>query len=110
MAATVNTNPGYLGVRAEQLDDCGVLIVEIVTDSPADKAKLQADDVIVALDGTATPAIALLRQSIQAKQPGDKVTLTVQRSGQQMDIEVTLGVRPADSTGTVSVPTAAATQ
>src|SRR5690349_19684690 len=59
--ATVNTNPGYLGVRAEQVDDCGVLIVEIVTDSPADKAKLQTDDVIVALDGVATPAIALLR-------------------------------------------------
>jgi hypothetical protein len=114
-AATVNANPGYLGVRAEQVDDCGVLIVEVVTGGPADTAKLQPDDVVVALDGVATPAIALLRQGIQAKQPGTKVVLTLQRAGAQMDIEVTLGVRPPDTTGTVeSAPqgeaTAAATQ
>jgi membrane-associated protease RseP (regulator of RpoE activity) len=107
-AATANTNPGYLGVRAEQLDDCGVLIDEVVTDSPAAKSGIQAQDVVVALDGVATPAIALLRQGIQVKQPGDTVVLTIQRSGQQMDIEVTLGVRPPDTTGTVASGTAQA--
>jgi len=31
---------------------------------------------------------------VTAKRPGDKMTLTVLRDGQQKDIEVTLGERP----------------
>ena len=31
-----------------------------------------------------------------SKQPGDKITLTVLRNGQQKDIAVTLGQRPAN--------------
>jgi predicted metalloprotease with PDZ domain len=112
-AATPNANPAYLGVTAEQVDSCGVRVVEVKVNSPASQGGLQADDVIVALDGQATPDINLLRDWIRAHVPGDKVTLTVQRNSQQVDVVVTLGAVPADTTGTVEsggAATPAATQ
>jgi len=109
-AATANPNPGFLGVRAEQVDSCGVRIVEVVANSPAAQAQLQADDVIVALDTVASPDISGLRLGIEAHVPGDTITLTIQRSGAQMDVKVTLGVKPADTTATMpAAPDAAAT-
>ena len=108
--ATANANPGFLGVRAEQVDSCGVRIVEVVPNSPASAAQLQADDVVVALDGVATPEIRGLRLGIEGHVPGDKVKLTIQRAGTQLDVTVTLGVKPADTTATLpAAPESAAT-
>ncbi len=109
-AATPNANPAYLGVTAEQVDSCGVRVVDVRAGSPASQAKLQPDDIIVALDGQAMPDINLLRDEIRMHAPGDKVTLTVERGTQQLDLSVTLGAVPADTTGTVEAATPAATQ
>ncbi len=119
VAATAAAHaPGYLGVRAEQVADCGVRVVEVVAGQAAATAGIQEGDVIVAMNGTATTSITQLRLAIEAAAPGDKVTLTVQRNGQQMDIQVTLGERPPDTTATEAAggaatsaaATAAATQ
>ncbi len=85
-------------------------VVDVRAGSPASQAKLQPDDIIVALDGQATPDINLLRDEIRMHAPGDKVTLTVERGTQQLDLTVTLGAVPADTTGTVEAATPAATQ
>ena len=111
MAATANPNPGYLGIRAEQVDDCGSLVIEVVPDSPASKVDIQADDVIVAVDGMATPSINALRTTVQMHMPGDMITLTLQRKGQQMDVQVTLGTAPMEGpAGATMAATMAATQ
>ncbi len=104
MAGTPNANPGYLGIRAEQVDDCGVRVVEVVAGGPASKSTLKADDVIVAMNGTATPDILTLRQMVMSKQPGDSVTLTVENASGQMDVTVTLGTVPASAGAVATMP------
>ena len=84
----------------------GVLLVNVVPGSPAEKAGLKGAgvnlgqgavnaDVIVAVDGKNVSDMEALASAIQAKNAGDTVTLTVVRSGQRQDIPVTLGARPA---------------
>jgi C-terminal processing protease CtpA/Prc len=108
----VNDNPGYLGVKARNIDTCGAQIDEVVG-TPAKLAKLQAGDVVVAVDGQALNGLDMLRQYVEAHKPGDKIVLTIQRNGAQLDVTVTLGQRATTAPATMA-PTqpvsAAATQ
>jgi hypothetical protein len=72
----------------------GIMVGNVVTDSPADKAGIQANDVIVSLNGEVVsgdvgPAVDL----IKARKPGETVNVGVLRGGQPMTLKVTLGSR-----------------
>jgi len=75
--------------------DSGALVVEVATDSPAAKAGLQADDVIVGFDGVEITSNNELVDAIRSHQPGDKMQITFWRGSQQMQVEVTLVQRPS---------------
>ncbi|HEX6937325.1 MAG TPA: trypsin-like peptidase domain-containing protein [Actinomycetes bacterium] len=62
----------------------------IVPDGPADQAGLEPGDVIVAIDGEAVEGSAELIVAIRSHRPGDTITLTVRRGGNQRDYRVTL--------------------
>jgi predicted metalloprotease with PDZ domain len=69
----------------------GKLVISAVEgDSPAQQAKLAANDAIKALDGARVDA-AGLNAAIAAKKPGDKLKLAVTRGGKDIEVEVTLG-------------------
>jgi S1-C subfamily serine protease len=71
-----------------------VTVGEVTKDSPADKAGLQAGDVISAANGTAVATPDALVKLVQAAKPGDKVNLSIVRDGQDDEIVVTLGENP----------------
>jgi serine protease Do len=88
----------------------GVLILNVVNGSPADEAGLRGGfralnlngerlpiggDVIVAVDGEDMTTMVALVELVAGKEPGDTVTLTILRDGEQSDVTVTLGERPA---------------
>ncbi len=89
--------------------DQGVMIIEIVPGSPADKAGLRgADrtvtignsripvggDIIVAMDGKPIRSTQDLTVQLDtAYQVGDTVTVTINRQGQEMQVPVTLAER-----------------
>ena len=75
----------------------GVLVEKIVEDGPAAKAGLKRGDVVLAMDGTATPGATELRSRIGATDPGTTVELRVLRKGDEKTIEVELGQLNADS-------------
>lgn len=78
----------------------GAQVMELVTGSPAAKAGLQVDDVITAVDNESV-ADGNLAEIIGSYAPGDKVTLTVARGGDDTDTEdvtVTLSKNPDDAT------------
>ena len=50
---------------------------------------------ITAVDGQPVASSDDLIAALSGKQPGDKVTLTVSRSGETRSVEVTLGTRPS---------------
>jgi serine protease Do len=73
----------------------GAVVGAVSPGSPAASAGLQARDIITAVDGQPLQEESSLAQLLSQHQPGDKVTLTVVRGGQQQPVEVTLGQAPA---------------
>ena len=68
----------------------------IQPDSPAAKAQLKADDIILAVNGLEINQYRGLKSLIGRHQVGDKVVLTVQRQGKKLEIEVVLAAAPSD--------------
>lgn len=78
-------------------DGGGALIVEVMEDSPAERAGLRVGDLVVAVDERTLDDEEELAERIRQYEPGERVTLTVIRQGRERTIEVTLG-RNADDT------------
>ncbi len=77
-------------VQTGQRDGSGAEIDEVIDGTPADDAGLEKGDVVVALEGQkVTDGIALI-VSIRSHQPGETLTFTVVRDGDEKDIDVTL--------------------
>jgi putative serine protease PepD len=72
----------------------GVEVIEIAEGSGAADSSLRVGDVIVTVDNTAITDPTSLGAAIAGYQPGDTVTVTVDRNGSTQDVDVTLGTRP----------------
>ncbi len=86
----------YLGVmlREEtQNPEGGARVGEVLPDSPAEKAGLREDDIIVAFGDTAVRGPVGLTKRIRESKPGDKVPIEVLRDGKKQTIAVELGER-----------------
>jgi putative serine protease PepD len=88
---------GYLGVSMGDAtgNQSGAVVQEVTPDSPAAQAGLQAGDVVVSIDGKAVQDRSELVAAIRGHKPGDKVTLVVNRGGNETTITATLTQRPA---------------
>ena len=64
---------------------------EVVPDSAAEKAGIQAGDLILKLEDKQIASGDDLSSAIGAYKPGDTATLTLQRDGKEMTVEVTFG-------------------
>ena len=84
-----------LGVMLNQADDDepGVVLGQVVASGPAGKAGLQAGDRITAVNGDAIEDFRALRGVLRSSKPGEEVTLTVVRDGEELEIVVELGGR-----------------
>ncbi|MCR4428848.1 MAG: trypsin-like peptidase domain-containing protein [Caldiserica bacterium] len=76
-------------------DQMGVIIVEVIQGSPAQKAGLQVNDVIKAINGTPIYQIDDLRNIIKGKKVGDEINLTIWRAGSTMTISLKLEQMPS---------------
>jgi putative serine protease PepD len=98
----------YLGVVMVEVPT-GVAVTDVRDGGPADDAGLRpatgeqtvdgqrlptGGDVIVEFDGTEITSSAELQSAVEAKRPGETVTITVLRDGDRETLEVTLGERP----------------
>jgi putative serine protease PepD len=88
---------GYLGVSMGDAPNGqdGALVQEVASGSPAAKAGLQVGDLVTAIDGRSIQGSGEMVAAIRDHKPGDKVTVTVNRGGNQTTISATLGERPA---------------
>jgi S1-C subfamily serine protease len=79
-----------------QVGGPGVVIVEVMPDSPAEEAGLQEGDVIMAVDGQKLDAGNNLADLIAGYEPGDTVMLEIERPDDEEPFEVTveLGQHP----------------
>lgn len=82
----------FLGVQEdsdETEDDPGVT-VHVIKGSAAEKAGLQTNDVIMALDGQNITHWSDLTAIINNKKPGEKLAIVYERNGRQQSTEATL--------------------
>jgi serine protease Do len=77
--------------RLKLTDENGALVRVIVPGGPADRAGLQADDVIEAFEGEALTGPERLRWVASLAGVGKAVTLRIARGGRIFDLKVTLG-------------------
>ncbi len=93
---------GYLGIYMQDVDEniakalklkkpYGVIISDVVKDSPAERAGLKTGDVIIEVDGRSIENSLQLRSYIQSKSPDDKVKIGVIRDGKRETFTVKLG-------------------
>lgn len=109
--ATGDIKVSYLGVRYRVVDadyaktqklakDYGALVrgnddgPGVIPDSPAAKAGIQAEDIILEVNGEKITTDNPLGLAIQKYQVGETVTLTVFRGSGTITVPVTLGERP----------------
>lgn len=73
--------------------DFGMRITGVREGSPAERAGLQAGDVIVEFDGKPVSDIYAYTYALRDKKPGDAVRVVVDRSGQRLTLNAVLGER-----------------
>jgi len=69
----------------------GVLVEGVVDDSPADKAGLKEQDVILSFEGQKVDDSDQLRELLSGHKPGDEVEVRIIRDGSQKTIQLELG-------------------
>jgi serine protease Do len=74
----------------------GVVVADVKDDGPA-HGKIEAYDVIVAVDGRPTETTGQLRNQIALTLPGSKATLTLFRAGKKRDVSLVLTEKDEDN-------------
>jgi C-terminal processing protease CtpA/Prc len=103
-AALADDDSGYLGVMLQDIDasmakalqlgdETGVLVSNVVEDSPAAAAGLEDGDVILEFDGKTIDDGSDLTRAVRRTAPGDKVEIVVLRGGDRRTLEVQIGER-----------------
>jgi serine protease Do len=83
----------YLGAEIEEAAPAGALVIQIDGDSPASRAGLRSDDVILQLNGAEVADAVAFAKSISTLPPAEKIKLTIRRAGIDQEVEVTLSER-----------------
>ena len=78
------------------LDTKGVLVLDVISGSPAEAAGLKPWDVIRRIDDRDIFTTADVAEAIAELQPGDEILVTVSRGGVADLFTVTLGDMPAE--------------
>ncbi len=94
----------FLGVNAENINKenmgrygmrevRGVGITQVVKDSPAEKAGLRKDDVIVRFEGDSVTSVRKLTRLVSEVAPDQTVKLGISRGGGEQEVAVTIAKR-----------------
>src|SRR5574337_177906 len=96
---------GWLGIAIQDLTDelapgfgvparNGVLVSDVMTDSPAATAGVRPGDIVVEFGGQAIREVPELQRRVAATPPGQAVPLTVIREGRRARLTVKIGEMP----------------
>jgi predicted metalloprotease with PDZ domain len=86
---------GYLGIRLDTTEAGAIVVREVFAGSAAETAGIAVGDVITAVNGEDVGTVEDVVSRIAGLSLGDGVTLTIERAGDPVTIEVTLGEAPS---------------
>lgn len=96
----------YLGVMVRDMDSAvsqayglpmGVYVDEVTKGGCAEAAGVQAKDIIIGLAGQEVESMSQLTRVLRDLEPGETTTITVYRSGTQIEMNITLDEKPHDN-------------
>lgn len=79
----------YYRINTDLID--GIYVSRVTSGGAASKAGIQEGDIIVKFDGKEVTTYKSFLTELYSKEPGDKVSVVVNRNGTEKTIEVTLG-------------------
>ncbi len=82
----------------------GILVSQVMEDSPAEDAGLKQGDIILELNGKDVGKVTEFRNKIALTIPGTKVELTIQRDGKEQTVDVKIGKMETDDQGRPAAP------
>jgi serine protease Do len=108
LAAKGKVTRGWLGVSIQPLtpelaksfglkDEKGVLISDVVQDSPAERAGIAAGDIVLEFGGKKVDTPQDLQKAVAATVPGKGVPLKVWRDNGQKTLEIKIGETPDET-------------
>ncbi|MEI7596200.1 MAG: Do family serine endopeptidase [Bacteroidota bacterium] len=97
----------YLGVTIRDLDSklasekgikeiAGIYVESTLINGAAEKAGIEANDIIIAIEGAKVNNVPELQELVGRHRPGDKVIFTIKRNGSEKQVEVTLRDKDGD--------------
>lgn len=98
---------GWIGVGIQQMDEelrasfgledrDGALVSQVMADGPAEKAGLQAGDVILSFDDHDIARLTQLTRAVAETDPGDTAELVIWRDGKEQKLTLEVGEMPSD--------------
>ena len=72
----------------------GILIMDVVPDSPAERAGLQSGDVIQEIAGREVKTADEVQQAVAKTEAGEKLNLGLVRNDKQLELDVKVGILP----------------
>lgn len=95
---------GWLGVTVQELtpslrdalnlgNRAGLLISQVIEDSPADEAGLREEDVLLEYNGQKVERVKTLTSLVRNTEPGSKVEIRIFRDGKEKTLTVEIGRR-----------------
>ena len=103
----------YMGITVSNTDEesasmfglpTGAYVMSVEKGGSADRAGIQAKDIIIDLGGTKITGITSLTRELRNYKAGDTTTVTVIRSGGQLELEITLDEKPQTSNQPAAAP------
>jgi serine protease Do len=112
LPALASERYGWLGVRIRDLSESetedlsvkrgvreayGVLIADVLKDTPAEAAGLRAGDLIVSIDGRPIVETRGLQRLVGGTPPGRDVQVVVVRDGRRREVAIRVGAMPDEA-------------
>ncbi|HCI14171.1 MAG: 2-alkenal reductase [Gallionellales bacterium GWA2_60_142] len=97
---------GWIGAGVQELtpelaesfklgDTKGVLITEVIRNSPAERAGIKVGDILIAIDDKSIDSWSLMLETIANLPPGKAVLAHLMRNGTEVSLQVKIGKRPS---------------
>lgn len=90
LGAGIINNNSEIAKKNQLTTDRGIVVTTISVDSNASKANLKTNDIILALNGKSVSSVAEFQGMLAMCNPGDKVTLKIQRADNEKEVELKL--------------------
>jgi putative serine protease PepD len=95
LITTGKVDHAYLGVQLEATANGGARVTDVKAGTASDRAGIRSGDVITRFGGKKIGSVDVLRFAVDAKKPGDSVSVTFLRDGKSHTVTVKLGTRPS---------------